>query len=223
MNMNTIGFIFPTIALILTLNFIISPLYLFNAGKGREEKYSYLRYFPCEIASASKMRRKVILIVNGTLMCASLALAYSMGLAGLPHPVFVSAMILYLISAVSLFFIIAYSLENYKGHLIAFSISYVTFWGGDIMMGLMFFLRQDRLYDFSPYIELVLGILGLLLIVPMFLPQLKHWANLEKSEENGKVIYVRPKISPLGFLEWLLIFMQALNMVLFLIDSLIID
>lgn len=44
---------------------------------------------------------------------------------------------------------------------------------------------------------------------------------LEKSEENGKTIYVRPKNSILAIYEWMFIFAHGLNMILLAINGIL--
>jgi hypothetical protein len=55
-------------------------------------------------------------------------------------------------------------------------------------------------------IQIVIGVLSGILLLAMFNPKLMNWYKMEKTEENGKTYYVKPKLNFFALYEWLFLF-----------------
>lgn len=209
--------VLPIVALTLVAGYFVLPFVLFKS-EGKGERYSFLRYFPIEMAGEGNLKKRTFFTVYSFMTVTALAFSYALTFMNFRAPLFISAMVCFLASSVALFFNCSYSLENYRGHIYSAAALYIFLVGGELMLGAMYFALQGRTFDYSPALMIVSLVLGLLLLLAIFSPKLKKWAYLEKSEENGKTIYVRPKVSPLGLLEWLCILMHGINMILFVIN-----
>jgi hypothetical protein len=210
-----LSWLFPLLGLILGLVIVILPSLLF---KGKGERYSYLRYFPCELASSLKGR--VILLTVSLLFGFSGSLAFVYNLINCRSGLFITSWILEALSFFAFIGVLLYGLDNYKAHIISDALFFVGEAGGDLALLFALLFSQGRHYDFNEPIQIIFGILGLFLLCLFFLPKLKKWSYLEKSEEDGKTVYVRPKVSPLALLEWVFLLGQLLNMVLLLAAAL---
>ncbi|MCI2069518.1 MAG: hypothetical protein LKJ88_08185 [Bacilli bacterium] len=211
-----LSWLFPLLGLTLGLIILILPSLLFNA---KEEKYSFLRYFPCELASSLKGR--IILLTVCLLFSFASSLAFVYNLINCRSGLFITSWILEALSLFAFIGVLLYGLDNYKAHIIADAIFFVGEAGGDLALLFALLFSQGRHYDFNETIQIIFGVIGFFLVCLFFLPKLKRWSYLEKSEENGKVVYVRPKVSPLALLEWVFFLGQLINQALLLISSLI--
>lgn len=215
--MNISNLIVPIVALTLVAGYFVLPFLLFKSPT-KGEHYSFLRYFPIEMAGEGNLTKRTFFMVYSLLAVTALSFSYALTFINLHAPLFVSAMVCFIASSVALFFNCSYSLENYRGHVYSAAALYIFLVGGELMLGSMYFALQGRTFDYSPALMIVSLILGILFLLAIFSPKLKKWAYLEKTEQDGKTIYVRPKVSPLGLLEWLCILMHGINMVLFIIN-----
>jgi hypothetical protein len=70
-------------------------------------------------------------------------------------------------------------------------------------------------------IGIIEAALGVILLLAMFNPRLRTWANLETiKNEDGSMSVVRPKFFILAFSEWLAIFLHLAIQIVFLVSYL---
>lgn len=64
---------------------------------------------------------------------------------------------------------------------------------------------------------IIVGVLGFLVFLSCFNPKLLSWAKMDKAEENGKTIYLKPKVNYLAIYEWLVyIFYNIVSLIIFI-------
>lgn len=107
-------------------------------------------------------------------------------------------------------------LSNPKRHLILVVVGVLLSIGSNIMLGFVKVITGALFLDsdFSLAISIVLAVFGFLGLLSLFNPKLKDWAHLEKAEENGKTIYVKPKINFFAFYEWIYLLIIELSTLL---------
>jgi hypothetical protein len=211
-----IKWIFPLVSIILALGIVLFPFFSFHK---KDERYSFARYFPCEMASS--LKDKIILLGLGTLFSMCAAESYVSNLFLCRSPIFLTAMILEILSLLALLAVLAYGLDYLKIHIIADLIFAIGEGMGDVSLLLGVLIDEEKHYPFSLALGVVMGLVGLALLVLLFLPKLKRWAYLDKSEEDGKVVYVRPKVSPLALIEWIYLFGQIFNLILLAVNGIL--
>lgn len=210
------SWIYPLVAVFFSVGVTVFPFVIFKRYL-KSEKYSLLAYFPCE--GCRDGRQKGFLIALGMLFAMAASEGYAANILKNGTPLFYTAIAMYLISLVAFLGVLAFGLDMYKAHIISDSLFFLGEVGGDIALMCAIIFAQGRRFEFSNPIAYIMGIVGVLLVVMLFFPQLKRWAMLEKTEEDGKVIYVRPKVSIMALIEWIYFFAHVLNMLLLIINS----
>lgn len=72
--------------------------------------------------------------------------------------------------------------------------------------------------NYNDVIAIFVGIIGILSFAALFNPRLKNWIKMERSEVDGKIVYVKPKINFLPLYEWCYLILMVLVAVLFFIN-----
>lgn len=136
----------------------------------------------------------------------------------------ISNIILYCISFISLIGVFMFKFENYKSHLISACLFLIGLFGGNILTCATYIIAicNNIPFEINNFICYVLGFIGLFEIGFILFSKVDKWMKMDKIEENGKVIYVRPKYNPLACLEWFNIYIAIFVQLLFLISSVLI-
>lgn len=104
------------------------------------------------------------------------------------------------------------SLNYYKSHIFCSTASLLLFAFSCICFGLIKIVKGDagssNSYTYAVLIPVF--IIGLLVLLSLINPKLMNWAKMDKAEENGKTIYVRPKINFLALYEWILLCLHGI-------------
>lgn len=212
--------IFPVLAVFFA-GLILACRYLFAPARAKSglDKFSYLNSFPCEMAYANKERNWLFSLV--TLFVAASLFTYASNITEIGGVIEISALILYALSAFCFLGLFIVGLDNYRIHL-GLTIVYVIgqIGGNAMLLAYYFFYLQTGIVEFYvPEIGIGTGILALIQIILLFIPQLKKWMYLEKSEQNGKTFYLRPRFNALASLEWFFFFSQIILMIIFIING----
>ncbi len=210
-----IKYIFPLIALILGLLIVFLPHFM--RMNQSDNKFSLLNSFPFE-TPIDYRTRIIYLLLFGlfTLMCAE---SYSSALFIPSKNIgMISALILFIISDIAMFGSICFTLEYYRYHIIADAIFFVTKIGAGLTLCITC-LTSELYIEFTLWISIVIGVISLICLGLLFIPKLKKWMYLEKSEMNGHVTYIRPKVSILALVEWIFIIAEIVIMLLLVING----
>jgi len=203
--------LFPILALAVGIVIILLPLML-DIKVEKENRYSYLNCFPCEMAKSQTQRGIVIIAVMIWVMLAAESYAYNF--ISVRRVSFYSAMILQIISSLGFLAAVIFGLDHYKAHVISDVFFFLGEIGGNVTVLIGYLSNQGQHIVFNMPIAVIFGILGGILIIVLLMPQLKRWKYMQKSEENGKVVYIRPKVSSLALTEWIFFLGHIINMVL---------
>lgn len=111
------------------------------------------------------------------------------------------------------------SFNYYKIHLFSSALAFFFFATGCLLTGLITFIggAAINIYYNLP-ITIIIGVIGLLCFIALFNPKLTNWAKMQKTEENGKVVYIRPKVNFYAFYEWMCLALNIVVSVLLLIN-----
>lgn len=197
--------------------FLAFPLLTYKKKGG--DDFSYLSFYPFE-AGYDKPRNIALSAISMVFAFISV-FAYSSVLIMLNRPVFISALVFFIISLMGFLLSVFFGFEYLKVHLIGDIAMFLGEAGGDISLLLACVFKGNYIDPFPSAIMIIFGIIGIILLGLLFHPSIKRWAFLEKSEENGKVIYVRPKVNYLALMEWVYLVGHLVNMVLFIIAALV--
>jgi hypothetical protein len=208
--------LFPLIGLLLGLGIVFFPLFSYRK---QEERYSFLHDFPFEMVTNNE--QKLVLLALSILFVMASSEGYAANSLITSLPTFYAGMGMEIISLLAFLFVVSFSLENYRMHLGADAVFFLGEIGGDFCFFTGYLLKSGRFINFNLVIAVIMGVEGLLLLISLFFPQLKKWMMLEKSEENGKIIYSRPKVAILVVLEWAFFLGHLINMILLLANGLI--
>lgn len=210
------NWLFPLLALAIGLGFLLYPTFAYIKVE-RDSKYSFFNCFPCEMARNVNQKGVVICLAMLFVMLASEG--YASNFAMVRRTSFYSSMVFEILSCLGFLGIVIFGLDHYKTHVIFDVIFFLAEIGGNINTFIGYLINMEEHIAFNYYISIVFGVLGGILIIILLLPQLKRWMFLEKSEENGKVVYVRPKVSSLALTEWIFFLAHLVNMILLIINA----
>lgn len=211
-----LGIIFPALSLALFAGLLIVTFTV-----KREEKYDLRRYFPFEAVSTLKPPVRMWFILLVGLTAGLMAESYLLAFWDLSFMLGKVVLVFYVVSVILMFALFTVSLYSYRVHLILSTVFFVTTVIGSFLTLTTALIGYDSLIRFNLPLAAVMALVGLVLLIILFVPKLKYWMYLEKSEENGKTVYVRPKVSILSLYEWIFVLAHALNMLLLLIQGII--
>lgn len=103
-------------------------------------------------------------------------------------------------------------LSYYKLHLV-FSLSGFCLFGGSGILLAFVKVIPNALgsnYDFLIFLSVMFGFLGFVSLLSLLNPKLSSWAKMDKTEEDGKTYYVKPKINFYALYEWIFLAEEVL-------------
>lgn len=207
--------ILPIITLIL-FAIILVITYIFKKG----DSFSIRNHYPFEVSSNFDYKSRITYMFLFATFITCAALSYTLIFTDLSS--FMGKIIAVVWGLSMIFFLIInfVDLSYCKLHL-SFAIAYfILSIGGSALTVCVSFFGGGR-FQFNKVIAIIMAVIGLGLLVILFVPKLKNWMYLEKSEEDGKTIYVRPKYSLLAFYEWIYLFAHMAFMVLICVSAII--
>lgn len=190
----------------------------------KEERYLLRNSFPPEFHRVMKLPVRILVMATLFLSVFASIWGISVYLFSMESLYFMLVAIGYLIGSASLFLTHVTSLENYKLHIIFALVALVFYAFPSILVGLSFIIGEGAIAldgSMNLVITIVIGVIGFIAFLLLFNPKLALWAKMEKSEDNGKTIYVRPKINFLCVYEWMAVIETALIDLLFAINILV--
>ncbi len=200
---------------------------IFNLIKIRKSKksYSFLNQFPFEFL-ANKTSDIFLYIFVGLSFLPILLILPTFGEMG---DLAIFNLVLTFLFGISGFFIASifkistlYLTPHFKVMTALFSMAFLT----SALTALHFFLSfatYKRISLNGTYyliFAIISTLLSALMLVLLFNPKLKNWANLETRKNDDSVTYVRPKFISLAYSEWISIAVITLSEILFLLSLL---
>lgn len=212
--------IFPIIALLLGIAIILLPQITYRRRINKDLKFSYLNCFPYEVVL--NYAQRVILLALGTLFVMFATQSYIATFIKCTNPMYYSGLFLQIVSLVVFLGILYFGLDYYKTHIVMDVIFFLTQIGANIMFLVAVLTRNYFPTQINMVIGIIMGVIGLILLILLFIPQLKKWMYMDKIEENGTTLYVRPKVCSLALVEWIFFLSQLVNMILLIVNFFII-
>jgi len=131
-----------------------------------------------------------------------------------------------IISILAVLGIVLFRLDNYKQNIICSLILILCSTGSEIQLAIdktiNLVVSSGNIYiNLYAIFAIIMGVVGIVKLILLFLPSVRNWNKMDKSEENGKVIYVRPKFNGLAFLQWFNIFSIIFDLLLVLIANVV--
>ena len=110
-------------------------------------------------------------------------------------------------------------LSNYRPHLILAGTGFALLSVASAFLGFLFLLPGKAVMQtfVNLPISIIISVLGSLGLISLANPWLKDWGKMERAEENGKTIYVKPHVNAFALYEWIFyIFANVVGLLLFL-------
>ncbi len=96
-------------------------------------------------------------------------------------------------------------LSFYKSHIVFALLGFLSFCGSMILLSVITPVVDPALNveGLSIVSRIFFGVMGFASLLSLINPKLMDWAKMEKTEENGKSYYVKPKFNFLAMYEWI--------------------
>lgn len=194
-----------------------------------EIQYSFLRNFPYEVLTMHKDKSKIykvlLFIFSGLCFAPIFVIVPLIGEFGELAWIAILNACLYGMSGIMIASIHLFEAKFIKTHTLLVTIMIaLAFLSSSIsaLFSMLTFNVYNRFNEGSPLAIGCFAIFVLAALFDLFIafnPKLKDWTKLEKiTNKDGSISYDRPKIFPLAFSEWLIIFSIFLSEVVFFIS-----
>ena len=203
--------------LLVVLYFVL--LIFSNMAVRKEERNSFNNSFPYLYYQNMPMSMRIFLYIILGLGLVFIGMGECMFFSGLTFTCYQFVLsILFPLSALFLYISNILPLDYYKSHLIFSVLAFFLFATESFLTGLIPFVSGSTLENFyNKPIQFIIGAIGLICFASLLNPKLANWAKMEKTEVNGKVIYVRPRINFYALYEWVyLLLMAVVSLLLFI-------
>lgn len=190
-----------------------------NMTVRKEERNSFNNSFPYLYYQNMPMSMRIFLYIILGLGLVLIGMGECLFFSGLTFTCYQFVLsILFPLSALFLYISNILPLNYYKSHLIFSILAFFFFATASFLTGLIPFVSGSTLETFyNKPIQFIVGAIGLICFASLLNPKLANWAKMEKTEVNGKVIYVRPRINFYALYEWIyLILMAVVSLLLFI-------
>lgn len=190
-----------------------------NMAVRKEERNSFNNSFPYLYYQNMPMSMRIFLYIILGLGLVLIGMGECLFFFGLTFTCYQFVLsILFPLSALFLYISNILPLNYYKSHLIFSILAFFFFATASFLTGLIPFVSGSTLETFyNKPIQFIIGAIGLICFASLLNPKLANWAKMEKTEVNGKVIYVRPRINFYALYEWIyLILMAVVSLLLFI-------
>lgn len=190
-----------------------------NMAVRKEERNSFNNSFPYLYYQNMPMSMRIFLYIILGLGLVLVGMGECLFFSGLTFTCYQFVLsILFPLSALFLYISNILPLNYYKSHLIFSILAFFFFATASFLTGLIPFVSGSTLETFyNKPIQFIIGAIGLICFASLLNPKLANWAKMEKTEVNGKVIYVRPRINFYALYEWIyLMLMAVVSLLLFI-------
>ncbi len=175
--------------------------------------------YPYEIYSKLSIPNRILLygslFLNGIL--GALGLSFSFMSLNSNYSFIIG--VVYSVSFICLIASNVLSLNFYKSHLLTSLCGILGFAFASILCCFITVIPEALGPEKTFYLPIciIIGVLGFLVLFSCFNPKLLSWAKMDKAEENGKTIFLKPKVNYLALYEWLVyIFYNVISLIIFI-------
>ena len=204
--------------ILLVLYFVL--LIFSNMTVRKEERNSFNNSFPYLYYQNMPLSMRIFLYIILGLGLVFVGMGECLFFSGLTFTCYQFVLsVLFPLSALFLYISNILPLNYYKSHLIFSVLAFFFFATASFLTGLIPFVSGSTIDSFyNKPIQLIIGAIGLLSFASLINPKLANWAKMEKTEVDGKVIYVRPRINFYALYEWIYLMLMAVVSLLFFIN-----
>lgn len=206
--------IFCVISIFVSLGILVYAIY-----SKRRFHYRFTHNYPYELLDQGKMRYPHLAIT--VILLTGVMLSFIFGVGNYSSILSVVSSIFMSIGALLILPIIYIEVSNPKTHLIFSYLFFLFTLGGCILCGLSSLIESPLpLVPVRPnFISIIFLVLSGIELLTLINPKLWKIVFLEKCEEDGKIIYVRPKFSILSTYEWLFIGFNLIELIIVFIST----
>lgn len=218
----SIASIFQIIGFALFLAYMAVIIYS-NALLSGPEKNRFRNSFPYNFYISQSMRLRIVSYALLALSSLSTIVGESFFLISF------SGSYMYLLAVMLPLSLLCLSVSNflsltfYKAHITLAFLGFVLFAVCSILFGISYLVPSSMLYTeqvVQPIFVIVL-VIGIVMLLSLLNPKLLYWFRMDKTEEDGKTYYVKPKINFFAMYEWIFTVMEYLVSFLFLLNVVI--
>lgn len=195
------------------------PLFTYRT-EDKKLSFSFLNCFPYEVVT--NYRERIWILVIGAIFVMFAGQSYIVTFVQCHNFLYQSVMYLAIVSYIVFLGNFTFGLDHYKTHIIMDLVSFLTQIAASVTVFIAVLTNNIYPGEINFVIAVIMGVVGILLFLLLFIPQLKKWMYLDKCERDGKTIYVRPKYCALSIVEWVFFIAGLFNLALLLINSLIV-
>ena len=195
------------------------PLFTYKK-EDKKLSFSFLNCFPYEVVT--NYRERIWILVVGAIFVMFAGQTYIATFVQCHNSMYQSVMYLAIVSYIVFLGNFSFGLDHYKTHIIMDLVSFLTQIGASVSLFIAVIPNNVYPGEINSIIAIIMGVVGILLFLLLFIPQLKKWMYLDKCENNGKTIYVRPKYCALAIVEWIFYIAGLFNLALLLVNFLIV-
>jgi hypothetical protein len=194
-----------------------------NSVLEKKDRCSFLNSYPYQFYSNYKPSARIALYVILGINVLSLAVGESFFLVSLKSTYAMILAVAFPLAIICLGISNILPLNQYKAHIALASVSFFSFAFASILFSFITVIASGLLdpLSISLPITIVIGVFGFLGFLSMFNSKLFSWFKMDKAEENGKVIYVKPKVNWFAFYEWIFFVMENLTGIIFFINIMV--
>lgn len=216
----SLSFGFLTIGFLVFLFYLIL-LFLSNRRVRKEERNSLLNSFGFQFYANATMTQRMFLYLSlsiSTILILSGECFFFLSTPFTAYEVFLA--ILFPLSFFCLTLGNILPFRYYKAHLSLSLSGFALFFLSTFLSGIIPFAPSFTLRgaNYSTPIFIIFFLLSILSFFSFFNPRLFNWAKMDKTEENGTVYYVKPKLNDFALYEWVYLFLEGVVGLLLLIN-----
>jgi len=213
------NYLYPIVAIILGIMIMMFPLFTYRK-EDKKLRFSFLNCFPYEVVT--NYRERIWILVVGTIFVMFAGQSYIVTFIHCTNPMYQSVMYLAIVSYIVFLGNFTFGLDHYKTHIIMDLVSFLTQIGASVTLFIAVVPENIYPTEINSVIGIIMGVVGMLLFMLLFIPQLKKWMYLDKCESDGKTIYIRPRYCALSIVEWVFFIAGLFNLALLVVNSIII-
>ncbi|MFA6860792.1 MAG: hypothetical protein WCR56_00165 [Bacilli bacterium] len=192
-------------------------LLYFNSLVSKPNRCHLRNSYPSQFYTEMSKLPKIFLYIIAIIDMFALALGFFFFFYSLNSTYGIILGSLFAFSSLSLLVSNLLSLSQYKAHIAFAAASFFSFAFACILCSFTTVMPGAALNpeDINVVIEVIIGVIGFFSFFALFNKKLLNWCKMDRTEENGAVYYVKPKVNFFALYEW--IYLISENVVAFLL------
>lgn len=221
--MDNVGSVLIIIGVVFLLMYFFALIFLNSKIKDKDESNSFLNSFPYQFYLSNSIQMRMF--IYGLLIVSTLFISIGEALyfSSLRSAHFITLAIIFPLSLILIVTANLIPLGNYKPHILFAFLGFATFMFAcffyafsNVIEGAVLFQNSISLFS-----TIVLGIFGGISFISFFNKKLLDWPKMDKTEVDGKTIYIKPKVNFLALYEWSFLILEGMTAIVLFINSMI--